>query len=138
MRGKNKNTKEKTIDSENISDVNHIRSLLNCCKFIAVLEVLLLITLAIISFATAKEEVTYTFASGRPYVKEEINPEKIGAGVGYLISAPLVGVFTWRLSTVFCGFLYDVKKIKKYVISLNKSHVDANVEASKSTNVIED
>lgn len=136
------NTNTNVVDSQNISEVKDIRSFLNYCQLIAVLTAILFIILSIISFATAKEVVTHTYASGRTYVEEEVNPVKIGAGIGYIISAPLVGVFNWKLSVVICGFLYDVKKIRNYMkryimyVVQNNSSDNGNNEEQESTNTI--
>lgn len=132
------NTKLKVEDVS----TSHIQSFLNFCKIIADLIIILFVVLAIISFVTANEEHTGVYASGRTYTYSEINGAKIGAGIGYLIGGFISGMFLWKFSEVFCGFLYDVKVMRIQMkedlqtdISLDlkaiKNHVE---EISKSKN----
>ena len=100
----------RSTTQRNVADIqtSHIQSFLTLCKVISVLIAILFIALAVLSFATAEEQHSYISASGQTYWHSEISSAKIGAGIGYGVS----GIFLWKLSEVFCGFLYDVKVIR--------------------------
>lgn len=106
----------------NVNDVgtSHIRSFLDFCKITAVLIIILFVGLAIISFVTANEEHTGISVSGRTYTYSEVNGAKIGTGIGYLFGGFISGIFLWKFSEVFCGFLYDVKVIRKEIKNENR------------------
>ena len=104
----------RSTTQRNVADIqmSHIQSFLTLCKVISVLIAILFIALAVLSFATAEEQHSYTSASGQTYWHSEISSAKIGAGIGYGVSGIISGIFLWKLSEVFCGFLYDVKVIR--------------------------
>lgn len=107
------------IETED-ADTFKIQSFLTICRIISVLIVILSIAIAIVSFATANEEHTGIYASGRTYTYKELNGSKIGAGIGLLIGGFAGGMFLWKLSDVFCSFLCDIKAIKKALIIKNR------------------
>ena len=107
-------------------DTFKIQSFLTICRIISVLIVILSIALAIVSFATANEEHTGIYASGRTYTYKELNGSKIGAGVGYLIGGFVGGIFLWKFSDVFCSFLCDIKAIKALIIQNKFKGVEEN------------
>ena len=111
------NTTQKYNMKIEVEDLDiKIQAFLTICRIISVLIVILFITLAIVSFATANEEHTGIFASGCTYTYKELNGSKIGAGIGYLVGGFVDGVFLWKLSDVFCSFLCDIKAIKALII----------------------
>lgn len=91
-------------------DAFRIQSFLNFCKIISVLIVILSMVLAIVSFVATN----------------------IGAGIGYMFGGIMSGMFLWKFSELFCGFLYDVKVIRTLIKEAQRNGVLLDVKSIKN------
>lgn len=91
-------------------DAFRIQSFLNFCKIISVLIVILSMVLAIVSFVATN----------------------IGAGIGYMFGGIMSGMFLWKFSELFCGFLYDVKVIRTLIKEALRNGVLLDVKSIKN------
>ena len=61
------------------------------------------------------------YNSGNAHSVTKTNYAKIGAGICYMIGGMISGIFLWKFSGVFCGFLYDVKTIREKLTEESQS-----------------